>query len=71
MIDLSTQIVPHSLTDTNEFNNSTVSVNNSIPDQLPSNALPHVESNLSGLFPNQNKFNALTPVVAGSLYWLI
>jgi len=71
MVDLSIQTVPHLLTSTSESHPSTVVVNNTIPDQLPSNALPHDECDLSGLFPNQHKLEALTPVYASSLYWLI
>ena len=71
MIDLSTQTVPRRLTITNEFNRSMVPVDHSIPDQSIPNALPHSDNDLSGLFPNQNKLEAITPVNANSLFWLI
>jgi len=71
MIDLSTQTVPRRLTATSEYYHSTVAVNHSIPDQSIPNALPHSDNDLSGLFPNQNKLEAITPVNANSLFWLI
>jgi len=71
MIDCSTQIVPHLLTVTNEFHHSTVTVNNPTPVKFASNALLQKEGDFSGLFLNQRKLNALTPVYASSLYWLI
>ena len=71
MVDLSAQIVPHLLTDTNEFHHSTVAVNNTTPDQLISNALLQKEDNCSGLFPNQNQLNVSIPLGASSLFWLI
>jgi len=71
MIDLSTQTVPHLLTDTNEFHHSTVDVNNTTPDQFASNALLHDESNLSGLFPSHNRLNISIPLGVSSLFWLI
>jgi len=70
MIDPSIQIVPSTLTNTDESYHSTVTVNKTTPDQLLSSALLHDENNLSELFPSQLKLNALTPVNASSLFWL-
>jgi len=71
MIDSSIQIVPHTLTSTEELHCLSDEVNNTTPDQLLSTALPHCDGGLSGLFPSQYTLQAFTPVDASSLYWLI
>jgi len=60
-----------SLTDINGLHGSLIKVDDSLPDKTNSLALLPVDADLSKSLSDPYRVEALTPVGASSLYWLI